>query len=313
MTSGRIQSIDVCTSAFNEEEVIEKFVYATIESFDKNPTVRWRLIVVDNGSNDATWSKLLLLAKVIPNLTAIRLTKNFGFERAILAALDSSNADASIMMASDMQDNPEYFPLFLSLFHEGYENIYQVVTDRPSISPLRRILTQLFYKFGASLTSGGIVPNGTDYRMISRRLREALLKTPDRSRLNRAILTYFAHKSISIEIPRTFRTTGKSKSTFRFTLALGLRGIFSNSKKLLDYIGLLSVVVVGIMLVTLAIAVVLFIYVGVPFGGFGTIVGLLILLFTLNFLSLGVIAQYLAIVTEIIQNRPLYVVDEKIN
>lgn len=308
-----VTSVDICTSAFNEEDALEEFISKTLEIFNQNPDLDWRLIIVDNGSLDQTWNILQGCANNDSRITAIKLSRNFGFECAILAALSVSRADASIIMASDLQDDPNNIPIFLQLYREGNEHVYQVVLDRPSISTLRRLLTKAFYSIGSSLTSGNIIPNGTDFRMISRRLREELLKIPDRSRLNRAILNFFAFKSTPVELPRSLRKTGQSKSTFKFALALGLRGIFSNSKRLLDYVGLLSIWMVLLTTIALLIAVTLFVFVGVPFGGFGTIVGLLLLLFALNFVALGIISQYLGIITEIVQARPLYVIDRSIN
>ncbi len=313
MAYGELRSVDVCTSALNEEAVIGTFIQTTLETFDQLSNLECRLIVVDNGSQDRTWESIQAAANADPRITAIKLTRNFGFDCAILSALSLSSADASIVMASDLQDDPKDIPAFVDLYERGYEHVYQVVAERPSISVFRRLLTTLFYRVGNSLTSGSITPNATDFRMISRRLRHALLKTPDRARLNRAILNFFALKSSPIELPRSLRTTGKSKTSFRYALSLGLRGIFSNSKRLLDYVSLFSVWMVLLTFVALMVAVTLFFLIGVPFGGFGTIVGLLLLLFAMNFLSLGVIAQYLGIVTEIIQDRPLFVVDETIN
>lgn len=309
----QLRSVDVCTSAHNEEGAIDPFMSAILELFHRYPNYAWRLIIVDNGSQDATWDKIEEIARQDSRIKGIKLTRNFGFESAIMAALDSSNADASIMMASDLQDNPNQIPLFIERFENGYDHVFQVVNDRPSISSTRRLLTKLFYQWGSFLTSGKITPNATDFRMISKRLRDLLMQTPDRSRLNRAILNFFAFRFAAIEIPRGYRETGRSKTNFKFALSLGIRGIFANSKRLLDYVGLLSLWMVGITGLTLFASVFLFIFIGVPFGGFGTIVGLLLLLFAFNFLALGIISQYLAIIMEIVQKRPIFVVDRTIN
>lgn len=312
MVDSSIFSVDVCTSALNEEEVIRQFVNQVLEKFEEHKDITWRLIVVDNGSSDNTWKEIESLVSTESRVTGIKLTRNFGFDNAIIAALRESSADASIVMASDLQDDPKYIYDFIEKLREGYEHVYQVVLDRPSISRFRQLLTRIFYRVGSQLTYGSIVPNGSDFRIISRRLREALIAIPDQTRLNRAILSYFSVRATALNIPRGYRISGESKTSFRVALSLGIRGIFSNSKRLLDYVGILSIWMVLLTFCALLVAVFLFIFVGVPFNGFGTIVGLVLLLSALNFLALGIMAQYLGIITEIVQKRPLYVVDKVI-
>jgi glycosyltransferase involved in cell wall biosynthesis len=304
------KSVDICSSAHNEEGIIDSFIETLLGTFNAAPQYEWRLVLVDNGSHDRTWEIISNYALRDSRVIGIKLSRNFGFDKAIMASLNESRSDVSIIMASDLQDDPAHFERFLDLYSQGFDHVYQIVTQRPSVTWVRRLLTSQFYRFGAYITDNRIIPNATDYRLISRRLRELLIQAPDQSRLNRAIVNYFSLPSVGIHIPRSLRISGESKSTSRYALSLGLRGIFSNSKRLLDYVGLMSLIFFLSTSFLLIVFSIFFVFVGVPFGGFGTIVGLILLLFSLNFLSLGIISQYLGIITELVQRRPQFVVDE---
>jgi dolichol-phosphate mannosyltransferase len=305
-----LKSVDICSSAHNEEGIIDSFIETVLGVFNATPQFEWRLVLVDNGSQDRTWEIISNYALRDSRVIGIKLSRNFGFDKAIMAALSESRSDVSIIMASDLQDDPAHFENFLDLYSQGFDHVYQIVTQRPSVTWVRRLLTSQFYRLGAYMTDHRIIPNATDYRLISRRLRELLIQAPDQSRLNRAIVNFFSLPSVGIHIPRSLRISGESKSTSRYALSLGLRGIFSNSKRLLDYVGLMSLIFFLSTSFLLIVFSVFFIFVGVPFGGFGTIVGLILMLFSLNFLSLGIISQYLGIITELVQRRPQFVVDE---
>lgn len=241
----------------------------------------------------------------------IKLFRNFGFDNAIIASLTASQSGASIIMASDLQDDPSHFESFLDLIVQGFDRVYLVVTERLSVTWVRRLLTSQFYCIGAHTAEQRIITNATDYRLISRRLRELPIQTPDQSRLNRAIVNFFSFPFVGIHIPQSLRISGESKSTSRYALSLGLRRIFSNLKRLLDYVSLMSLFFFLSTSFLLIVFSLFFIFIGVPFGGFGTIVCLILMLFSLNFLSLGIISQYLGIITDLIQRRLQFVVDEK--
>jgi dolichol-phosphate mannosyltransferase len=179
MKSNNLNTIDICSSAHNEEELIDLFIESVLQTFDAMPQYEWRLVLVDNGSQDGTWEKISNYSLRDPRVVGIKLSRNFGFDNAIIASLTSSQSDVSIIMASDLQDDPSHFESFLDLFIQGFDHVYQVVTERPSVTWVRRLLTAQFYRVGAHITEQRIIPNATDYRLISRRLRELLIQTPD--------------------------------------------------------------------------------------------------------------------------------------
>lgn len=303
-------TLDICTSALNEAANVEDFYLRVSQCCEKIENLSWSIIIVDNGSQDNTWNEIQRLASLDRRLLGIKLSRNFGFERAILAALKESSSDCSLVMACDLQDEPEKIPLFIEAFRSGFENVYQVVGSRPQMRLTRRILTWLFYRIGKNLSDQKIMENATDFRLMSRRLRSLVLQIQDHSRFNRALVNYFGLPSRALHFPRGKRDRGKTKSTSSYVVGLALDALFSNSMKPLHLIGFFALGISAISLLTLVIFGFLWVMVGVPFGGFGTIVGLQLLLFSFAFLALGIMSQYLKIAVEQLQSRPLYVVQK---
>lgn len=306
-----MRSIDVVTSARNESGNVSA-LFSRLDATLKEVGIPWRLIICDNASTDDTWDEICQIASKDSRMLGLRMAGDAGFEGAIYAALERTSAPAVVIMASDLQDPPEGIPRLIEKFDLGFDHVYQLVRKRPGTTLLRRINTAIFYKLAGKLTRGLVVDSASTFRVVSRPLVLELLKLKERTRFIRALVNYVGFDSIGVEIPREARQRGESKATSNHVISLGLRGIFSNS-----YSPLTSVGVLGIFLSGLAITLVLlfsgiWITQGVPFAGFGLIVGITLLGFGLTLLSLGVMAQYLALIYEEVKQRPLYIVRETV-
>ena len=193
------------TSAFNEELNVTK-LYSEIErALSLELDYSWTLIIADNGSTDNTWNEITKISMTNNNVVGLRLSKNFGFEGAIKAGLDKSSADAIVVMTSDLQDSPQDIPKFLREFEKGYDNVYQIVTKRPGTSFLRRMNSAVFYLLANKLSQGQIPKNVSEFRLISKRLNEAVRLMPEKNRFLRGIVAWTGFKSIGIPFPRQLR------------------------------------------------------------------------------------------------------------
>jgi glycosyltransferase involved in cell wall biosynthesis len=305
----KIISLDIVSSALNESSNINNF-YAELGRYLNNTRYNWKLLIADNGSTDDTWRVIQELARHNKNISGFRMTKNFGFENAIEAVLRKSDADVSIVMASDLQDHPKYLEILIAQFELGAEHVYQVVEKRPGVGPIRRINTRIFYALAKKFSRGSVVPNAGDFRLFTRKFREALLQMPESTRFLRAMAMYPGFATVAVEIPRVARTKGKSKTNLVYALTLGIKGILSNSIYLLDAIGIFSLFFSFFSFLATVICSILWIAVGVPFAGFGTIMGVALLGLSILFLCLGLIAQYLSLIYTEVKNRPHYFISE---
>ena len=304
-------SLDIVSSALNEGYNIRNFYSALSNNLNKSG-YKWRLLIADNGSDDDTWEIIKELANENSNVVGIKLSRNFGFEYAIEAVLKHSTADASIIMASDLQDHPKYLHIFLSHFESGADHIFQIVKSRPGIRITRRINTKIFYYLASKLSRGAIVPNAGDFRLISKKFRDALHEMPEKTRFLRAMSIYPGFKNVSLEIPRENRTKGKSKTNLTYALTLGIKGVLANSIYLIDILGLFSMLFSIFTFLLILIFTIFWIFIGVPFGGFGTIVGIMLVGFSLVFICFGILAQYISLIYVEVKRRPSYFISEVI-
>lgn len=307
--SNNLISIDIVSSALNEAENISKFYTELDKHLDKSK-YDWKLLIADNGSVDDTWAEICSISRQYNNVQGFRMARNFGFEYSISAVLSQSNADATIIMASDLQDHPRYLEIFLESFSSGADHVFQVVQSRPDINFARKFLTKQFYSLANFFSNGAIVPNAGDFRLFSRRFRNALLQMKENTRLLRAMASYPGFKSIGVNVPREARTKGKSKMNFSHVISLGVKGILSNSIFLLDAIALFSIVFAFVVSLLTIVFAILWIVFGVPFAGYGTIVGSILVGFSLIFLIMGVLAQYVSLIYTEVKNRPTYFISE---
>lgn len=307
MKRSGIPTLDIVTSAKNEELNIP-ILYAQIRDVMVTERYAWRLIVCDNDSTDKTWSVIEGLAAKHENVSGFQMSRDFGFEASIFAAIKNSSANVVIMMTSDLQDPPDAIPNFLREYEAGFDHVYQIVSSRPGVSRLRNLNSKIFYFFANRFSGGLIVKDSSVYRLISRKMADALIQIDERNRFVRALLPWLGFRSKGIFIARKLRTSGDSKASSRVALKYAIKGVLSNSYSLLDFIGMLGLVVFGLASATLLGFLAVWIQVGVPFAGYGLIVSAIVSGFGLVFLCLGVMAQYLSLIYEEVKRRPNYVI-----
>ena len=305
-----IPTLDIVTSAKNEELNIP-ILYAQIREAMVTEKYDWRFIVCDNDSTDATWAVIEKLSLEHKNISGFKMSKDFGFEASIYAAIKNSTAEVVIMLTSDLQDPPEAIPKFLREYEAGFDHVYQVVNSRPGVSKLRNVNSKLFYFLANRFSGGLIVKDSSVYRLMSRKVVDALVGMDERNRFVRALLPWLGFRSKGIPVDRKLRIAGKSKASSRIAIKYAVKGVLSNSYSPLDFIGILGLLVFGISTITLLSFLGIWLRVGVPFAGYGLIVSGIVSGFGLVFLCLGVMAQYLSLIYEEVKGRPNYVISQK--
>jgi dolichol-phosphate mannosyltransferase len=268
---------------------------------------RFEVIIVENGSRDDTYAKLLAIRAKDARFKIVRLIRNFDMEGGMCAGLAYASGDACVIMSADLQDPPELIPAFLEKWEEGYDNVYQVVTRRTDNSLFRRIAAQSFYWLINKISDRPVPRNASDFRVVDRKLYEAFNAMPERNRMVRAMWGWIGGKSLGIEHERPPRFGGTSTFNSLRTGAYAIRGILASS-----YTPLKLIPLFGLSLGALSFALFVFYAVrafthGVPFGGFGTIVALILFLFGSLFVLLGILSEYIGMIYEEVRGRPAYI------
>ncbi|MBE7191639.1 MAG: glycosyltransferase family 2 protein [Gordonia polyisoprenivorans] len=304
--------VAIVIPAYNESDCVDELVSRLGAVFDSEADYDFEAVVVENGSTDDTMSKLVAAHERDPRIGVMQLARNFRMDGGLTAGLSVVDADACVLMTADLQDPPEMIPEFLRKWEEGWENVYGVVTERRGTSALRSFNSRTFYWLAGRLTDDRITKNASDFRLIDRRVYEAVRSMEERNRFVRGLVSWVGFRSIGIPMSRPPRFAGESKAHSLKVIDLAFKGIFAHSYVPLRLITIAGFLVSAIALITLIGFLVQAIVGGVPFNGFGTIISIMLIGFGVLTLLLGVIGEYVGLIYEEVKQRPNFVVSRKI-
>ena len=302
--------ITVIVPAYNEEACIEELARQLTAVFAVNDRYDFETLIIENGSVDRTWEILQTINARDPRFKVIRLARNFRMDGGITAGLEYATGDAVVFMTADLQDPPELITEFIKKWEEGYENIYMHVLKRRGTGPIRSFNSRAFYWLAGKLTDNRIPKNVSDYRLLDRKVYEAVRDMKERNRFVRGLVAWVGFKSIGVEAERAERFGGVSNAHSLKVIDLAFKGIFSHSYIPLKLITMTGVVLSLTSFVSIAVFTYVWVFIGVPFAGFGTLVSVAVLAFgTLTFM-LGIIAEYLGLIYEEVKGRPNFIVSD---
>jgi len=302
--------ISLIIPAYNEEDCVDELFNRLDAVFATEPQYDFEVVIVENGSIDSTWVKLQAIAEKDSRFKILKLSRNFRMDGGLTAGLDFIKGDACVLMTADLQDPPELIPQFLRYWEQGYENIFGVITKREGTGPIRTMNSKLFYWLAGKLTDGRIPRNASDFRLVDRKVYEAVKGMTERNRFVRGLFAWAGFNSIGVPMERPPRFGGVSNAHTLKVLDLAFKGIFAHSYKPLRLITVFGFVLSGLSFISIVPLFFLWLFVGVPFAGFGTLVGLFLLVFGIVSLMLGILSEYVGLIYEEVKARPNYVVSE---
>jgi len=311
-----MQTVDIITSAFNEEECLPELFQRIARVMSHEHNYSWRILIFDNGSSDKTWSLIKHHSKLDGRINGFKMSRNFSLDSALTSGLDNATADVCILMTSDLQDPPEVISSLLREYEKGFEQVLVKVTKREEVPLTRRVLSRLFYR-SANWMSDGMLPEMvSDFRLLSRSAYENIRQMRESHRFLRGLGAWVGFQTTQIEIERPPRFAGQSKwlgSSLISVINHGIKSIYSHSSKPLIWVAYLGAGLSGISLIFVFIMSLIWIFGTPPFAGFGTIVGLIALGFSLTIFCIGILAQYMGLIFDEVKQRPLYIISEKTN
>ena len=302
--------ISLIIPAYNEEDCVDELFNRLDAVFATEPQYDFEVVIVENGSIDSTWVKLQAIAQKDSRFKILKLSRNFRMDGGLTAGLDFIKGDACVLMTADLQDPPELIPQFLRYWEQGYENIFGVITKREGTGPIRTMNSKLFYWLAGKLTDGRIPRNASDFRLVDRKVYEAVKSMTERNRFVRGLFAWAGFNSIGVPMERPPRFGGVSNAHTLKVLDLAFKGIFAHSYMPLRLITVFGFLLSGLSFISIVPLFFLWLFVGVPFAGFGTLVGLFLLVFGIVSLMLGILSEYVGLIYEEVKARPNYVVSE---
>ena len=303
--------LSIIVTMRNEEDVCRAF-FATITPILTGITDDFEIICVNDGSADNT---LRILKEIIAGdrrIKILSLTRNFGKELALTAGLDFSSGRAVVPIDADLQDPPELIPELVNKWRDGYDVVLAQRADRSGDSLIKRVTATMFYRIANVLNDQPIPANTGDFRLMDRRVVDALGQFPERTRFMKGLFAWLGFSQTTVPYTRPVRLAGKSKWGYWKLWNLALEGIFSFSTiplRLWMYLGFLLGLLSGGYIIFILTRVFVF---GIDVPGYASIIVAILFFSGINMIGLGIIGEYLGRVLNEVKRRPLYLIDEAI-
>jgi glycosyltransferase involved in cell wall biosynthesis len=299
--------LSVAIPIHNEETVLPELLRRTLSVLDQLIGGPHELLFVDDGSTDRTAAILEEVAQKDPRIVILSLSRNFGHQAALTAALDHVSGDATVVMDGDLQDLPEAIPQFVARYFDRYDVVYAQRTGRKEAWPLR-LCYFLFYRMMASLSDIRLPLDAGDFGLLSRRVVEQLRRMPEHHRYLRGMRSWVGFRQTGIPVERSERHSGRSKYGFLRLLKLASDGIFAFSIVPIRAAALLGAAAIAVSALFALYALFAKIVLHQSPQGFTALLLLISFLSGVLLFFLGVIGEYVGRVYEESKGRPLYIV-----
>jgi len=267
----------------------------------------YEIVAVNDGSGDATLSKLRVAAARERRIVIVDLSRNFGHQIAATAGLDHARGDAVVLMDGDLQDPPELIAEFLERWRAGYDVVYAVRKSRAGESAFKRLTARVFYRLIRRLTNVSIPVDTGDFRLMSRRVVDALGETREKHRFLRGLVSWVGYRQTGVTYERDARLHGESKYPLSKMLKFAIDGVTSFSEiplRFATYLGF-GVSLLAFVYAIVVLALKIF---GLNEPGYTSIMAAILFLGGVQLITIGIVGEYLGRIYDQVKQRPLYLV-----
>jgi dolichol-phosphate mannosyltransferase len=304
--------ISIVVPCFNEEEVLRSTNRRLIGVLEQL-SLKFEILYVDDGSIDATAEILRELQALDERIRVIRFSRNFGHQMAITAGLEHAAGDAVAIIDADLQDPPEVLADFVSKWMEGSQVVYGVRTERDGETAFKLWTAKIFYRTMGNLSDTEIPLDTGDFRLMDRRVVDALLAMPERDRFVRGMVSWLGFSQAAVPYHRAARAAGVTKFSFFKMVKFATDGIVSFSilpLRLATWVGFAAS---GIALLGILITVVERLM-GVEglVKGWASVLVAILFIGGVQLICMGIIGEYVGRIYGESKRRPLYVVRERL-
>jgi dolichol-phosphate mannosyltransferase len=308
--------VSILIPCYNEEAVIPE-LYGRLSSAADKLNESYEVVVVDDGSSDASWDLLAEISQRDNRWKIVRFSRNFGHQAALSAALYHAKGDCAILIDADLQDPPEEISRFIEKWREGFQVVYAVRAKRKE-NIFKRALYKIFYLLLASVANIQIPLDSGDFCLMDRKVIDILKNMPEQNMFIRGVRAWAGFRQIGIEYERSARAAGEPKYTFSKLIKLALDGIFSFSTlplRLTTYFGFIVALfafLFGFLTLLQRIFIDFSAKLGIaPVPGFATTVISIFFMGGIQLICFGILGEYVGRIYEQVKGRPLWVISEK--
>lgn len=301
--------VSVAIPLYNEEPIIPELLCRVRRVLDEIPGGPHEIVLVDDGSLDRTFEIVTEAAAQDPRIVAISLSRNFGHQSAVSAALDNVTGDAVVIMDGDLQDSPEVILDFIREYKRGFDVVYAQRIRRKE-GRLLRSCYFLFYRLISFFSNLRLPLDAGDFALLSRRVIEELRGLSEHHRYLRGLRAWVGFRQTGIQVERSERLSGKSKYNFMKLCSLAFDGIFAFSVVPLRVATILGLLTILCSFGFAAYSIYVRVFLGQSPQGFTALIVVMTFLSGIQLLFLGVIGEYLGRVYEETKGRPHYIVNK---
>jgi dolichol-phosphate mannosyltransferase len=314
MTDSAPPALSIVVPLYNEAQNVAPLLERLDGVTGRLPShLTYEIVLVNDGSTDGTLEAIRAEMARRAHIVLVNLSRNFGHQLAATAGIELAAGDAVVLMDGDLQDPPELIETFLAKWREGYDVVYAVRRTRKGESAFKLVTASAFYRIIKRLTKVSIPVDSGDFRLMSRRVVEALRRSPERHRFLRGMVSWVGFNQVAVAYDRDVRHSGTTKYPLPQMIRFAIDGITSFSDiplRFASYFGFVvsaaafiyALIVVGFKLFSLKPP-------GYTPGWASTIVAVLFL-GGVQLMSLGILGEYLGRVYDEVKGRPLYLVSD---
>ncbi len=302
-----MKKISIIVSCYNEEEAIPLFYKELINNLSKME-LNYEIIFIDDGSKDKTLEVIQTLRKEDKNIRYISFSRNFGKEAAMIAGLEAVTGDYITFMDADLQDPPALIPVMYNYLKKGYDCVGTRRVTRKGEPKIRSFFARMFYKIINKLSKVEMVDGARDFRLINRRMADAILSMKEYNRYSKGIFSFVGFKTKWLEYENIERVAGKSKWNFWKLFKYAIEGIVGYSTFPLvvsAFIGLFFCLISFIMIIIIVLKTLLY---GDPVSGWPSMMCAIFLVGGIQLFVMGVMGSYLSKTYLETKKRPIYIV-----
>ena len=305
-----MKRICIIITCYNEKENLLYINQRLQEIFKLYSKYSFRILFVNDRSNDETLEEIKELRKNNSNIDFISFSRNFGHQQAIKAGIDHANADAVITMDADLQHPPEFIPEFIKFWEKGFDVINSRIRDSENQTLLKKVTSKSFYTLLNLLSYVKIESGTADFRLIDKKVLEQLRKLNEQNLFIRGVIPWIGFKQYTLDYSPGERKFGKTKYSVKKMFSLAITGITSFSIKPLRIS-----IIFGLILSVIAIAYMMYaLYIGLftekAIEGWTSVIVSVLFIGGLQLLMLGIIGDYLGKLFIENKKRPNYIIDQ---
>ena len=301
--------VTILVPAYNEEEVLNMLYDRLSNIMNSMPDYNFEILFVNDGSKDKTLNIIQDLRNQDKRVCYLNLSRNYGKEIAMIAGLDYSKGDAVIIIDADLQDPPELIPQMISLWEQGFDDVYAKRKSRKGETFLKKFTSKMYYKTLQSFTKIEIQKDTGDFRLLDRRCVEALKQFRESQRYTKGLFSWIGYNKKEILYDRDPRAAGKTKWNYRKLINLSIDGITSFTTAPLRWATTTGIIISILGFIYMMFIIIKTLVYGVDVPGYSSTMVVMLFLGGIQLIFLGIIGEYLGRAFYESKHRPIYFVD----